>query len=50
MQYAATVSHEVYNNEHGIQIHFPLALFKKLKGSNKSIIVSLGNEGYQIHK
>ena len=32
--HAATVSHEVYNNEHGIQIHFPLALFKKLKGSN----------------
>ncbi|CAE7933397.1 Herc4, partial [Symbiodinium sp. KB8] len=22
----------VYNNEHGIEIHFPLAMFKKLKG------------------
>ncbi|CAJ1386283.1 unnamed protein product [Effrenium voratum] len=22
----------IYNNEHGIQIHFPLALFKRLKG------------------
>ena len=27
----------VYNNEHGIQIHFPLALFKKLKGEALSL-------------
>eukprot|EP00913_Durusdinium_trenchii_P010400 g9751.t1 len=28
---------EVYNNEHGIQIHFPLALFKMLKGESLSL-------------
>ncbi|CAK9039718.1 Probable E3 ubiquitin-protein ligase HERC3 (HECT domain and RCC1-like domain-containing protein 3) (HECT-type E3 ubiquitin transferase HERC3), partial [Durusdinium trenchii] len=27
----------VYNNEHGIQIHFPLALFKMLKGESLSL-------------
>lgn len=27
----------VYNNEHGIQIHFPLALFKKLKGESLTL-------------
>eukprot|EP00435_Cladocopium_sp_Y103_P039517 s1624_g10.t1 len=28
---------KVYNNEHGIQIHFPLALFKKLKGESLTL-------------